>query len=232
MWRGLRCAGLMVLALGCAGSADDQAFRKGPDPALLEAIDWYLGTGGQVDDVRAKAALETAVASGDALSVMWLARVHSTGRMGFPRDEARARQLAIGVIDEVGSRAEHGVLEAVFLMGTAFAEGLGKQLDPKEAVRWYRLAAEGGHVLAQHNLGNAYAEGRGLPKDESQAVLWWERAAQAGDAIPALRLGEAYERGVGVPVDLERAGEWYEQAAARGNQAAADALERLAQSGA
>ena len=47
--------------------------------------------------------------------MMWLARVHSTGRMGFPRDEERARDIAAGVIREVQRAAESGVLEAVFL---------------------------------------------------------------------------------------------------------------------
>jgi len=198
-----------------------------PDPLLLEAVEWYLGMGGQVDDDRARALLNQAVEEGDGLSLMWLARVHSTGRMGFERDEERARQIAAGVIEDVARRADEGVLEAVFLMGTAYDEGLGRDVDPAEAGRWYRRAAEQGHVLAQHNLGNLYAAGRGVEQDPREAIVWWERAATAGDAIPALRLGEAYEQGLGTSADLDEARRWYQVAAEKGNAAAQAALDRL-----
>ncbi len=101
-----------------------------PHPALVEAIDHYTGVAGTVDDGRARELLEQAAATRDPLAVMWMARVHSTGRMGYPRDEERAREIAGGVIRKVQRAAESGVIEAVFLMGTAYDEGLGKPVDP------------------------------------------------------------------------------------------------------
>ena len=198
-----------------------------PDPVLLEAADWYTGAAGAVDDGRARELLGEAVAGGAPLSVMWLARVHSTGRMGFPQDEERARQLAGSVIREVQRAAESGVLEAVFLMGTAYDEGLGKPTDAERAAVWHRRAAERGHVLGAHVLGNQYSEGSGVPEDPALAVEWWTRAAEEGDAITQLRLGEAYEAGRGVARDLDAAREWYGRAAAAGNQQAGEALARL-----
>lgn len=207
--------------MGCVATPQD------PDPTLIEAIDWYTGVAGAVDDDRARDLLEEAVAGGDPLAVMWLARVHSTGRMGFPRDEERARDLAASVIRDVQRAAESGVLEAVFLMGTAYDEGLGKPVDPVMAASWHRRAAERGHVLGAHVLGNAFANGRGVAEDPALAVEWWTVAADAGDAIPQLRLGEAYEAGRGVARDMERARQWYARAAGAGNQQAREALERL-----
>ena len=198
-----------------------------PNPTLLKAVDWYTGVAGAVDDARARELLEEAVAGGDPLAVMWQARVHSTGRMGFTRDEERARVFAGTVIRELQRAAESGVLEAVFLMGTAYDEGLGKQVDPERAATWHRRAAERGHVLGAHVLGNAYAAGRGVPEDPALAVEWWTRAADKGDAVTQLRLGEAYEAGRGVARDLEGARDWYGQAAASGNQQAREALGRL-----
>ena len=199
-----------------------------PHPALVEAIDHYTGVAGAVDDGRARELLEQAAATGDPLSVMWMARVHSTGRMGFPRDEEQAREIAAGVIRKVQRAAESGVLEAVFLMGTAYDEGLGKPVDPALAALWHRRAAERSHVLGAHVLGNQYAEGRGVEEDPVQAVEWWTRAAERGDAITQLRLGETYEAGRGVPRDLDVAREWYATAAAAGNGQAQEALDRLA----
>ncbi len=198
-----------------------------PHPALVEAIDHYTGVAGAVDDVRARALLEEAAGTGDPLAVMWMARVHSTGRMGFPRDEEGAREIAAGVIRRVQRAAESGILEAVFLMGTAYDEGLGKPADPVLAALWHRRAAERGHVLGAHVLGNQYSDGRGVEEDPARAVEWWTEAAERGDAITQLRLGEAYEAGRGVPRDLEAAREWYGKAAASGNAQAQEALDRL-----
>jgi TPR repeat protein len=201
------------------------------DPRLDEAARWYTGVAGRVDDERAQALLLEAAAGGDPVSQMWLARCHSTGRMGFPRDADRARSIAGAVIASVRELAARGVAEAVFLMGTAFDEGLGETENPVTAASWYRRAADLGHVLAQHNLANLYFDGRGVRQDDRQAVEWWRRAAEQGDAVPMLRLGTMYEEGRGVARDLDQAREWYRRAAARGNARAAEALERIRKPG-
>lgn len=221
-----------MLALFLAASVAVSAACTTPPPAepsaeLLEAVDWYTGVAGTVDDDRARDLLVQAAGDGNPLAVMWLARVHSRGRMGFGRDPARAKRLAESAIGEVERAAQAGVLEAVFLMGTAYDEGLGKPEDPVQAAAWHRRAAERGHVLGAHNLGNAYAAGRGVALDVAQAVRWWTPPAQRGDAITQLRLGEAFETGRGVPPDLETAAAWYRRAAAAGNAQARAALERL-----
>ncbi len=197
------------------------------DPRLDSAIAWYTGMAGTVDDARAHDLLIEAAADGDPVSRMWLARCHSTGRMGFVRDVNRARAIASDILPRIRALATAGEREAVFLMGTAYDEGLGVDVDAVEASAWYRRAAEQGHALAQHNLGNLYEAGRGVPQDDGQAVGWWRRAADQGDTIPAFRLGEMYEAGRGVPRDLVQARAWYERAAARGLARARDALARL-----
>ena len=196
-------------------------------PSLVAAIDHYTGAAGAVNDARARELLEEAVAEGGPIAIMWLARVHSTGRMSYPQDEARARELAGSVINRIERAAESGVPEAVFLMGTAYDEGLGREIDHEQAAIWHRRAAEAGHVLGAHVLGNQYSEGRGVPEDPVEAVVWWLQAAEAGDAITQLRLGEAYEVGRGVAQDPVQARQWYERAARAGNAAAAEALARM-----
>ncbi len=218
------------LLLACAAAlflVCERVQAQPVDARLADAVAWYTGVAGRVDDARAHALLLEAVESGDALSRMWLARCHSRGRMNFARDSALAVRIATEVIDEIERRAASGVLEAVFLMGTARDEGLGRPIDAAEAAAWYRRAAERGHVLAQHNLGNAYEAGRGVIQNDSLAVHWWRRAAEQGDAIPQWRLGTMYEAGRGVPQDLEEARRWYGEAAARGLARARDALDRI-----
>ena len=198
------------------------------EPRVVEAIGWYTGVAGRVDDARARALIDAAATDGDVLARMWVARAYSRGRLGYPRDQGQARAIATLLVDDVGRQAQQGSVEAVFLMGTAYDEGLGVAEDAAVALQWFRTAAADGHTLAEHNLGNAYAAGRGVAPDLSAAVEWWTRAARKGDAVTQLRLGEAYEQGRGVPVDLSTAKRWYGDAAARGNAAAAAALQRLA----
>ncbi|MEP4889522.1 MAG: tetratricopeptide repeat protein [Aliiglaciecola sp.] len=197
------------------------------DTNLEESIRWYTGETGKVDDPKAKTLLETAALTKDPLAVMWIARVHSTGRMGYPADKDKAIEIAKGVIAQVEELAEQQVPEATFLMGTAYAEGLGKHKDPQQAVIWYRRAALLGNVLAQHNLGNAYSSGTGIEQNYELAAKWWLMAAEQGDAIPQYQLGVLYETGKGVNKDLDVAKSWYQNSATRGYIKAKTALGRL-----
>ncbi len=211
--------------------ATADAAAQALDPKLDESIQLYTGVAGRVDNERAAELLLEAIEDEDPISVMWLARVYSTGRMGFDEDPEQARAIASSVIQRIGELAGAGEPEAVFLMGTAYAEGLGVDTDPEEAVVWYRRAGDLGNVLAQHNMGNVYAAGTGVPQSDSLAVEWWLKAAEQGDAIPQLRLGTMYEEGRGVDADLDEAIRWYRASAARGNTAAQEALDRLGVSG-
>lgn len=215
-------ATIIFIYLSCACSN-----HSATDPYLLEAIRWYTGEAGFVNDKKAKKMLERAAKDGDALSIMWLARVHSTGRMSYQTDKAKAIMLANSVIDKIERLARDGNPEANFLIGTAYAEGLGKLPDAPEALRWYKRAASMDVTLAQHNIGNVYASGNGVAQSDEQAARWWLLAAKKGDAIPQLRLGEIFEQGRGVKQDLITAMHWYRESASRGNTKAAAALRRL-----
>jgi len=208
-------------------TAQTQTPSNAVDPRLTEAIAWYTGTAGQVDDGRAHALLLEASTDDDPVSVMWLARCHSRGRMRFERDAAKAHALASRVGGDIARLAGADVAEAVFLMGTAYDEGLGVPIDPPLAAAWFHRAADLGHLLAEHNLGNAYAEGRGVPQSDAMAIYWWRRPAAAGDAVPQFRLARMYEDGRGTTQDPQLALDWYRRSAARGYAPAREALTRL-----
>lgn len=217
----------VVALLSLVVPASDGHAQPRVDARVQEAIGWYTGTAGRVDEPRARTLVEAAATSGDVLGRMWLARAYSRGRMGYPRDEARARAIADALVEAVRRQAALGVTEAGFLMGTAYDEGLGVAEDPAVALEWFQKAAADGHTLAEHNIGNAYAAGRGVAADPAAAVTWWLKAAAKGDAVPQFRLGEAYEAGRGAAKDLAAARRWYADAASRGHAGAKAALERL-----
>ena len=173
--------------------------------------DSYTGEAGVVDDLIAREHLENAISERDTFALMWLARVYSTGRMGFPKDFTLAFSIAKLVIDDVAKRAEAGEPEALFLMGTAYAEALGVTVNLKKAAEFYTQAAKMNHTLAMHNLGNVFGDGIGVEKNLFQASHWWRRAAENGDTIPMLRLAELYLSGEGGMRDVMRACYWIKQ---------------------
>jgi len=86
--------------------------------------------------------------------------------------------------------------------------GLGVPQDSEEAVRWYRLAADQGHMIAQSNLGSMYANGTGVPEDDAEAVRWYRAAADQGYANSQYMLGFLLEDGKGVTQDLAERATW------------------------
>jgi len=93
-----------------------------------------------------------------------------------------------------------------------------ENVDPKEAVRWYRRAAKGGHISASYNLSVAYNFGLGVAKNPREAFKWCSRSANLGHRSGQHNLACAYERGRGIASpDEEKAVEWYLKAAKQGH---------------
>ncbi|MGH6920707.1 MAG: trypsin-like peptidase domain-containing protein, partial [Geminicoccaceae bacterium] len=82
----------------------------------------------------------------------------------------------------------------------------------------FRMAAEQGDAMAQHNLGFMYANGRGVAQDDVEAVRWYWMAADQGLADAQHNLGLMYAYGTGIPQDDLLAYMWLNLAAARSPQ--------------
>ena len=95
--------------------------------------------------------------------------------------------------------------------------GQGVEKDEKEAVVWYRKAAEQGHPPAQNNLGFCYESGQGVVKDDKEAAKYYQLAAQQGHVDAQNNIGMCYERGEGVKKDCKKAENWYQSAAKQGH---------------
>ncbi|MDA8785705.1 sel1 repeat family protein, partial [Planktomarina temperata] len=61
-----------------------------------------------------------------------------------------------------------------------YSDGQGVLQDYKEAIKWYRLAAEQGHAMAQTNLGIMYEYGDGVIQDNTMAHMWYNIASANG----------------------------------------------------
>jgi TPR repeat protein len=103
-------------------------------------------------------------------------------------------------------------------LGEMYQAGFGVPKDLKEAIRWYRLAADQGNANAQFTLGRMYGTGIRVPKDLKEAIRWYRLAADQGNANAQFKLGLMYASGDGVPKDLKEAIRWYRLAADQGDE--------------
>ena len=115
--------------------------------------------------------------------------------------------------------------------------------DPAQAARWYRQAAEKGHVMAQNELGFMYASGRGVERSYEQAMFWYGKAADQIDVTETVdpyplfeaspvkgwaseaaeNLGMLYLAGRGVPKNEEMGAQWIRMAATKSANVSAQA---------
>lgn len=84
--------------------------------------------------------------------------------------------------------AEAGDLDSIVALAGLYEQGTGVPLDPGEAARLYRSAAEKGHRVAQLNLGEMLATGRGVKRDRVEAYIWLALAAEQGSLWASQRL--------------------------------------------
>ena len=107
--------------------------------------------------------------------------------------------------------------EGIFDRGWRLCDGGEGEQDEAEAARLFRMAAEMGHVQAQHNLGVMYANGIGTAQDAVEAVVWYRMAAERGHADAQNNLGVMYGNGSGVEQNAAEAVRLYRMAAIQGN---------------
>ncbi len=77
--------------------------------------------------------------------------------------------------------AQGGDVLAQRNLGVIYSFGIGVPMDEKEAMKWYRKAADQGSVMAQHDIGYAYLTGLGVLKDYVTAYAWYSLSAFNGD---------------------------------------------------
>ena len=111
-----------------------------------------------------------------------------------------AEEQLLGVhqkIQEAKERFRAGVrnpstASGYYEMGMYCKAGDGYYCYPKEAVGYFRKAAEKDHIHAQYQLALAYYTGAGVKKDEDESIRWLEKAAakshkEAGELLAKLQ---------------------------------------------
>lgn len=108
--------------------------------------------------------------------------------------------------------AEKGDVESQHTVAQIYYTSEPKDL--KNAIKWFRKAANAGHPWAQFRMGGFYLEGEGVPKDNKEALKWFTKAAEQEFSMAQVELGFLYYNGQIVPKDYVEAYKWFNLAAA------------------
>lgn len=165
-----------------AAKAEEAArFKNEQDALRTRAIGFFSGMGGTFDSAKAAALFQEGDQKGDLLARMWLARAYFRGLSGFRAQPAAGATMAAGVMTHVRALSDAANPEAMFLMASAFQEGLGVTPDEAQATALYERSCAGGMLLACNNLANG--------------VLYPPGATEAPAAAAVSRATELYKRG-------------------------------------
>jgi TPR repeat protein len=119
------------------------------------------------------------------------------------------------------SDAEKGKAKAQFQLGKAYFDGeKGLDKNMREAVRWFRRAADQGEVDASAYLGWCYERGEGTEHNPAEARRLSLYASNKGHAWAPRTLAGMYRYGRGVAKDEIKAVEFFQMSADRGDSQA------------
>ena len=115
--------------------------------------------------------------------------------------------------------------EEVFGETGSQAEAQSSRTREELAKKWFRKAAEGGHIEAMFQLGNLYR--KPFQENWEQAFCWYHRAAEQGNVKAQYIMFLAYSEGLGVPADRAEAAKWCVLAAEQGHEPARNKVREL-----
>lgn len=110
-----------------------------------------------------------------------------------------------------------GSKNSCYNIGIMYYKGEGVKQDRREAVQWFRKAADLGDMNAQFTMGMLYDKGEDLALDQGEAYRWYRKAAEQGHRQAQFNIGYMYTMGEGVKKDPKEAVIWLKKAAKQGH---------------
>jgi TPR repeat protein len=198
---------------------------------VSDALYFWSGLGGKIDETQARALLEKSAASGEPMGEAALALFRHLERLGFRRIDPRF-QLNRRVMESIRETAAKRDAEASYLLAMLLDDRLETTWkSPSESFNWIQKAARQDYPPAMRELGLRYRDGIGTEESESQAIHWLGLAAQEGDALAMADLARLCEAPGASPHDLAEAARWRQAAADRGHPESARVLGELLAAG-
>lgn len=134
----------------------------------------------------------------NAEAIMELSRRYLLGE-DLECDKAKSFEL-------LTQSAELGYAPAQVTLGAEYKFQLKNY---KEAVKWFKRAADKGYAPAQYFLAICYLQGKGVEQDYNEAVALLNKSAEQDNYLACCELAMCYEEGKGVEKDPVEAEKWH-----------------------
>ena len=138
-------------------------------------------------------------------------------------ERLQATDYADGM-NELLNLAQTTDVEAQYQLGRIYHK---VEKDYAAATKWYEMAANNGHTIAQYEMGEFYYKGIGIEVNYKEAFYWYEMSAKCGNSRSKKRLGQLYQMGYGARRDIKKAAMFFEMAAQQGDADAQYSLGEL-----
>lgn len=125
--------------------------------------------------------------------------------------------------DWLARSAEQGFAAAQYVLGVVAK----RRQKWAQAARWYKLAAEQKHAVAQMALSRLHYNGIGVPKNREMVFRLVQQSAKSGLYDAQRSLGFCYYVGIGTPADREQGVYWFKAAARNGDEHSKHVLELI-----
>ena len=101
----------------------------------------------------------------------------------------------------------------------AYLDGMGVEMDPSKAARYFLTAAQKGNISAQYNLAILYIQQpealakSGINASGAQALQWLKKSAENGNTAAMEYLADVYRDGkLGQRRNIQLADSWQKKA--------------------
>ncbi len=153
-------------------TVESNSFTKKDAMAWFDAT--YRTGGDLANDIfvspKALDFFEKETEKGDLDALCCLGLLYITGSAVNVPDRPRGREM-------LAKAAVGGNVGAAYCLARFYEN---QQEDEQQVVKWFQMAAQGGHPRAQYYLGLRYEEGRGADKNEEMALKYLRQAAKQG----------------------------------------------------
>lgn len=198
-----------------------QAQENNPELCFAESIKYFNGNGVEKNEEKGLELMRKSSDLGYSVASLALAQILLHGTGNIKKDEKTAVKLLLKVADEPNdstAQTAEKILTAPTaqrILGDCYFEGLGVDLDVKEAVKWYHKAAASGDTSS--SLGDCYFNGWGVLKDEGEAFKWYLKSAEY-DPWGQYMLSKCYKEGTGVEKNDAEYRKWFNKASERAKE--------------
>ena len=125
---------------------------------------------------------------------------------------AKAEKMK-AMVDTIRIKAEQGNPDYQYAYGMCLEKGYGVEKNERQALDWFKKAAEHGHERAPYVLGTGIA----VNQNNDLAFSYFRQGAEAKEEQAMLNLGNCYFYGMGTTKDEKMALKWWTAAAEAGN---------------